>query len=281
MLRVSRSTRFLIGALCGARASSSMHHYNSWLVPTLVQTAQRGFDLGGKTPSSTLVILNSPASSDLGGALVNLWDAGAFETVICADGGANRLYDALSFDEDKRGRFTPLFIKGDLDSLRPEVATFYESKGCELLRDPDQDNNDLEKCLALAVSVSSSEQPIVVYGAFGGRFDQQMSAFHSLALFRDKRIVLVGDGNLAFLLHGENVQHDIALVEGKEGPGCALIPLYGPCKEVTTEGLKWNLQGQALAFGQLVSTSNEVQGGSASVRVKTSNDLVWVCSVSL
>jgi len=244
-----------------------MHHYNSWLLPT------------PGSASATLVILNSPASPELGGALVNLWDAGAFGTVICADGGANRLYDALSFDEGKRERFTPSFIKGDLDSLRPDVATFYESKGCKLLRDPDQDNNDLEKCISLAVSMSQhSEQPIIVYGAFGGRFDQQMSAFHSLALFRDKRIVLIGDGNLAFLLHGDNVQHDITLVEGKEGPGCALIPLYGPCKEVTTEGLKWNLQGQALAFGQLVSTSNEVQG---AVRVKTCHDLVWVCNVNL
>ncbi|CAN0438080.1 unnamed protein product, partial [Ascophyllum nodosum] len=46
---------------------------------------------------------------------------------ICADGGANRLHD--SFDADSPGereRYVPDMIVGDLDSLRPEVAAFYE-----------------------------------------------------------------------------------------------------------------------------------------------------------
>jgi thiamine pyrophosphokinase len=54
---------------------------------------------------------------------------------ICADGGANRLYDSApgwAFAKEStsaRRNFLPTVIKGDLDSLRPEVADFYSSHG--------------------------------------------------------------------------------------------------------------------------------------------------------
>jgi len=56
---------------------------------------------------------------------------------ICADGGANRLYDlAPTWSPAKeapaaRRNFLPTLIKGDLDSLRPEVAEFYSQNGVE------------------------------------------------------------------------------------------------------------------------------------------------------
>jgi hypothetical protein len=68
----------------------------------------------------------------------------------CADGGANRLFDALETDERRRRsfpskarsfpqrlkmarltcnpRYLPDLIKGDLDSLRPGVRAFYEAE---------------------------------------------------------------------------------------------------------------------------------------------------------
>jgi len=54
---------------------------------------------------------------------------------ICADGGANRLYDsAPGWESAKeatsaRKSFLPTVVKGDLDSLRAEVADFYSSHG--------------------------------------------------------------------------------------------------------------------------------------------------------
>jgi len=45
-----------------------------------------------------------------------------------------------------------------------------------------------------------------------------------------------------------------------EGPLCGIIPIYGLIDTITTDGLKWDLHDHKLAFGVLVSTSNEFIG---------------------
>lgn len=67
--------------------------------------------------------------------LLNMRSMGAAQLRICADGGANRLFDAAPqwapqrTPEEARSAFTPHVIKGDLDSIRPEVAKFYTERG--------------------------------------------------------------------------------------------------------------------------------------------------------
>lgn len=43
------------------------------------------------------------------------------------------------------------------------------------------------------------------------------------------------------------------------GPSIGLIPLFGPVDRVATSGLEWDLTGQRIAFGELVSTSNRLK----------------------
>ena len=61
--------------------------------------------------------------------------------------GANQLFDGMQASE--RTRFVPNYIKGDLDSVRPDVVEYYRSLGTQIIRDADQDANDLEKCLEI------------------------------------------------------------------------------------------------------------------------------------
>ena len=44
-------------------------------------------------------------------------------------------------------RYLPDLIKGDLDSLRPDVRAFYEAHGVPVVQQDDQDSTDLMKCI--------------------------------------------------------------------------------------------------------------------------------------
>lgn len=62
-----------------------------------------------------LIILNQPFSLSL---LRRLWHFSQWH--CCADGGANRLYDLHG-----QSRYLPDLIKGDLDSIRDDVKSYY------------------------------------------------------------------------------------------------------------------------------------------------------------
>lgn len=75
--------------------------------------------------------------------------------------------------------------------------------------------------------------------------------------------VLLSEHSLAFLLPaGTNV---IEPDPNVEIGSCGLIPLGGVCERVRTTGLKWNLAGEQLRFGDLVrwkhATQRNTRGG--------------------
>jgi thiamine pyrophosphokinase len=67
-----------------------------------------------------LIIANSDRNN--ASILKRLWDNSYIK--ICADGGANRLYDSLK-PENIVSNYIPNYIVGDLDSLRDDVRDFY------------------------------------------------------------------------------------------------------------------------------------------------------------
>ena len=228
------------------------------------------------TDEAALVVLNSASFG--AGLLEKLWAASTYR--VCADGGANRLFDLLG------PSFVPDAIVGDLDSARGDVLEAYAAGGAAVARVEDQDANDLSKALdAVAERWRGSRRGaavVRVVGAFGGRFDQEMAAFDALHKFaardRDASMALYSDENAATLL-APGLSHEIVVRHDAEGPHCGLVPLGAPCEWVTTAGLQWNLDGGALAFGDLVSTSNLVPRdggrGESVVSVACAAPLVW------
>lgn len=112
-------------------------------------------------------------------------------------------------DEQQRRSHLPDMIKGDLDSLRDDVREYYRlisvqqrvlddldffadanmvccllrsAQGTPIVPDHNQDYNDLHKCLAALVELDDNPETlqVVILGAFGGRFDQQMTAFQQM-----------------------------------------------------------------------------------------------------
>ncbi|RHZ79632.1 hypothetical protein Glove_143g46 [Diversispora epigaea] len=221
-----------------------------------------------------LIILNQP---------ISLWDK-HFHTIwenaslnICADGGGNQLYDAFE-KTDKKSRYIPHFIKGDLDSLRDDVRKFYISRGTVVQQDPDQNTTDFMKCIdlirkkELESSEPSLKYEIIALGAFGGRVDQAMSNIHYLYKLKDeRRIYLWSDQNMAFLLN--KGKHQIQCDLNVEGPNCGIIPIGIERAIVTTTGLEWNLANSPTSFGEMISTSNHLIDDV--ITIETDSPILW------
>ncbi|EFJ10261.1 hypothetical protein SELMODRAFT_235596 [Selaginella moellendorffii] len=229
--------------------------------------------------SYVLVILNYRLPS----LAALLWQRARLR--MCADGGANRLYNELPLllgqeESIVRERFIPDAIIGDLDSILPEVRQFYESRGTAVLdKSHDQDTVDLHKCISFVAETTTNpasiNMKILVVGALGGRFDHEMGNINVLFSFRSFRIILFNDESLVFLLP-RDVLHTIHVSPEHEGPNCGIIPLGRPCTATTT-GLKWNLNQTSMEFGGLVSTSNMF--ASDKVTVSSDSDLLWTSSI--
>jgi thiamine pyrophosphokinase len=272
-------------------------HLNDFLLP----------DLLDYSVDYHLVIVNSPSYS------VELtrrfWKICKIK--ICADGGGNRLYDSLT--ESERLNYIPTAIVGDLDSLRPEVSVFYRyrsifylflelvtldfsSHNGQVIRDTDQNSNDLDKSLRyLERAVEEQEHGssedeleneghnctvLIIGGSSGGRLDQGFANIHALYIWKKiyQRLILIDDINICHLLQ-EGYHHCIRPIREKdiyEAKYCALIPLGHPISSITTRGLEWDLRNEPLDFSSRISTSNTIPSSVSEVIVECSDSVLWI-----
>ena len=115
----------------------------------------------------------------------------------------------------------------------------------KIVRDEDQDYNDLDKSIKLIKSLTTNNdlnQPslpssVIIVGAYGGRFDQEMANIHCLYKWKQEfdRIILINEENVSFLLQ-PGYQNIIKLVHNIEGPNCGLIPLANKVNNIKTSG---------------------------------------------
>jgi thiamine pyrophosphokinase len=234
--------------------------------------------LSGAAPLQlALLVLNVDGESlHADSVLSRLWKGAALR--MCADGAANRLHDGLPIA--MRSQMLPDQIRGDLDSLRPEVAEYYRGLGVRIEYEPEQDTHDFEKCLQWLKREqegAASAYTVVAFGAFGGRLDHTMANLNMVYRYPcfTSFVLLSADCVGLLLPPGRNVvQVDTAAEDGT----CGLIPLGGRCEGVRTSGLQWDLDGQtALEFGGLVSSSNQVTGDE--VVVETTAPLLWTSNL--
>jgi len=238
---------------------------------------------GNRRRSYALIILNY----DVPRFTAALWDRAQLR--LCADGGANRLYDEIPtfFPEEDpllvRKRYKPDVIKGDLDSIRPEVREFYDNLGSTILDESyDQDTTDLHKCIAFirdcTPDLETSNLILLIVGALGGRFDHELGNINVLYTFSNIRIVLLSNHSLVYLLPKSH-RHEILINHSVEGPHCGLAPVAAPSQSTTTSGLQWDLNETPMSFGSAISTSNILR--DEKVTVRSDADLLWTSSIQI
>jgi len=193
---------------------------------------------------------------------------------VCADGGANRLYDSV--DSVERTSLRPHFICGDLDSIRPEVLAHYEGLGTIVASSPDQDTNDLDKAIALVRergAAADVARGVIVDGGLGGRLDHTLCNINGILLAADVPLRLCSPLCVCFVLPPGS--HRVVRNPRHETIRCGIIPLTGLTEGVTSQGLRWELNGVRLGFGALLSTSNEFKADAAHVDITTDVPLLW------
>lgn len=274
------------------------------------------------TANTALVILNQPIDHDNESKLIHLWHNSSLR--ICVDGGTNRLHDwchrqANNANNNNNNNneflntFIPDYICGDLDSVDSATRAFYTTKGTRCLQLADQCATDFTKTLRFIANcivrndetyrsqlcAENNDKDLVesiqslpienVYClcGFGGRLDHAMSNLSTLydGQLRELRTYIVSGESVTFLLAAGSNVIDVAS-ERHRGKYCGFFPLDGP-SVVSTRGFRWNVRrGQAMRFGEFVSSSNEFcwdEGGDGvvvgRVEVETERPLVFTMSI--
>jgi thiamine pyrophosphokinase len=186
------------------------------------------------------------------------------DLLIAVDGGA-RHCQALEL--------TPTVIIGDLDSLTAEEVKAWEDAGVEIIRhNTDKDETDLE--LALLYARQQEVKEVVVLGGLGRRWDQTLA---NLMLPANEKLL---GFRIAYWEFGEWLYYVDSEIEiqGEAGRKVSLIPVGGDANGVTTQGLRWPLNGETLDFGASRGVSNLMTGDKAKITLDGGMLLVVVGS---
>ena len=210
---------------------------------------------GSESTFASVVLLNSPECTP--SFLPALWKDSALRS--CADGAANRLF---AF-ETAAALLPPHVILGDLDSAKPEVLRHYENLGTCVVRMVDQDCTDFEKLLAYPAvedRLLHGDGPTAVLGGLGGFVSHELANIRVAHAGHD--LILLGEKSVAVVL-GAGCSTWVDM--DPKSSSVSLIPFLGPTQNVTTFGLKWNLNDDTLDFGGLVSTSNRAISDTVTI----------------
>ncbi|KAF2713375.1 thiamine pyrophosphokinase [Pleomassaria siparia CBS 279.74] len=211
-------------------------------------------------PPPDLLILNQPITSFA--VFSRLWRHTNYR--ICADGGANRLYDMFNGAlEAQRNNYLPDAIHGDLDSLRDDVRDYYAALGVEVAKDPDQNSTDFGKAMKKisAQHTYPSHRETLVLGTLAGRVDQGLGLLHEMVREETRdpmlRLWLFSESSLSFILKSTHNVIRGTVSSGMFTENVGLVPVFGPAI-ITTSGLEWDIVDWETRMGHQVSTSNHI-----------------------
>jgi thiamine pyrophosphokinase len=182
------------------------------------------------------------------------------DSIIVTDGALEKLPPSV----------TPHIVCGDFDELAvPEArARYVQTEFITLL---DQNQNDLEKALLLAISRGATD--ITIASAFGGRMDISVANLSVLVRHHTQcALSMVHGSMMSRVVSDRGEGADEVLIEARAGAPLSCIALDGDAV-VTISNVRWPLDNAVLRAGSH-GVGNHALGGP--VRVKVHRGLVVV-----
>lgn len=171
----------------------------------------------------------------------------AYPYVIAIDGGLSSCH---------RMGIKPHLIVGDMDSVSQSLLDCYADVPLNRL-DRNKDQTDLE--VALQMANTEEVKQMAVFGGLNKRLDHTLGNVYLLRRYPG-RMVLESETERVFAIRGS------AEISSYPGQIISLIPLGRPTQQVSSEGLRWELQDACLDENYF-SISNEATGNCVSITV--------------
>ncbi len=161
-----------------------------------------------------------------------------FNTIICADGGANSA---------RKLGIIPDFIIGDFDSADQNVLKYFQFKST-IIQMKRQNDTDVEKCLKFAIKKKFDE--VILLGVTGDRLDHTICNLGIVIKFFGKiKIYLSTESSFLTSIN--------KTTEFKSKVGETIsIYAFDDKTRISSIGLKYKLNNTTLPFGVRESTSN-------------------------
>lgn len=176
---------------------------------------------------------------------------------IATDGAART---ALRFGS------VPDVVIGDMDNFVPPPG--YQGK---IIKDPDQNTNDLEKALSYALQKGARDT--VILGATGKRLDHTLKNLSVYRRFHPKFDKLDFEDDYVKIILLPRVF--TGQVEAAGTP-VSLFPLSGKVTGIITSGLKYPLIDDVLENGVRDGSSNETTGTHFEVKHQSGDLLLFI-----
>lgn len=184
-----------------------------------------------------------------------------YDYIICADGGANHIYNM---------GLKPDYIIGDLDSVDNDIVEHYQKLGVKFEKFPaKKDETDTELCVYLAKTLNATK--IDFLAALGGRIDHTITNINLLYYIKQMGIIprIISSKEEIYIA----IDEEISII-GNKGDLISVIPIKEDARGVTLKNLEYPLNNYYMRYGVPIGMSNVMVSNECKVKVEKGNLIV-------
>ena len=184
-------------------------------------------------------------------------DVSEFDKIICIDGGLNYVDSNI----------VPDVIIGDFDSC--DINMIKKFKTSKIVYKNNQDVSDLKFSMQYCLNNYNPDEIVISNAISSDRFDHSICNVLLLKeIPKNIDVKIITKTQEVFILR------DKKEIKNLSGKTLSIIPLLD-CKNVKTEGLKWNINGD-LKFGYIDGISNIIISKTAKISVNKGELLIVI-----